>query len=194
MSRQPRPPFDPPRDALFIAFGEFMEQWDKVEHEAMILFGNVASIQDFNCTCAIFKGVGGSERLWKILEALAEITLTPAGQTQVQGLLKGLRRATETRNRIVHGVWLERRAIDPVEGDPSATQERMEMFREYQQESNALGHIPLTNGDDARLRQQRQRFYLADLRKERDDLAALAKRMTHAQSEVVRAIIRRRPL
>jgi hypothetical protein len=84
--------------------------------------------------------------------------------------------------------------IEEVEDDPSATTQRIEMFREYQQAGTALGHMPNSNGDDARLRQQRQRFFLEDLHKERDDLAALAKRMMLAQSEVLRAIIPRQPL
>ncbi|MBR0671177.1 hypothetical protein [Neoroseomonas soli] len=194
MNPLPHPPFDPPREALFIAFGEFMEQWDKVEHQAMILLGNLAGIRDFNCTWAIFHAAGGSERLRRMLTALAEITLTPAGQEQVEDLLAALDRATTSRNRIVHGVWRERRLVDEVEDDPSATHERMEMFREYQQPGVPLGHMPRSNGDEARLRDKRQRFYLADLQKERDYLAALAKRMTHEQSEVLRAIIPRRPL
>jgi hypothetical protein len=46
MSRRAKPPYDPPREELLIAFAEVMDKWSKVERHMMFLLGAVADITD----------------------------------------------------------------------------------------------------------------------------------------------------
>lgn len=145
--------FDPPREAIMLAFAEAIDGWGTVEWELMISFNLIAKINDLNMTWAVFNSAGSVRAQLDMMDGAAEVSLPANVVKTVRTLTKRTRKLSSKRNAIVHGKWRTRH-----EGPWDNS--RVIMFRDFTREP--FGSKPQNVREDAQLH-GRVRFYLADL-------------------------------
>lgn len=172
------------RSACFVAFAEALEQWEKVEDELILLYGNLGWSPDFNQTWEVFVSAQGFREQRRMLLDLALHALGHGGKKRVDGLLRQLRRHADSRNRIVHGIW---RVVWPLNSDATADGHRT-LRRDYRHPDHPGGFMPTTENERDALRKDRMIFYIEDLWETRDALKAFRSFVAREREQMIRAV------
>lgn len=173
---------DEARRATFIAFAEALEQWERLEDEFVLLYGNLGWSPDYGETWDVFVSARGFQEQRKMVADLALHALGRDGSKRVGLLLDGLERLSKKRNGMVHGLW---RVVSPLS---DADEGRRTLRRDRRHPRYPGGFMPTSDKERDDLRARSLIFYIEDLQSVRDEFASFRNLVMREREQIIRLI------